>query len=118
MVPNVRISSSTLGGGGTVRLVCTPRILARASLEVGVTYLTRRIPEACSWRLTAFIGGYAASDKEGLPQILTLLLMMREMVATSLGPRLFPVSLFRTMKTIATNEGVKVHLDKVWAMML
>ena len=85
MVPNVKISSSTLSEGGTARLVCTPRILVRASLEVGVTSLMKRILEACSWRLTVFAGGYAASDREGLPQILTLLLMMIEMVVTSPG---------------------------------
>ena len=101
-----------------MRLVCTPRILARASLEAGATSLTRRIPEACSWRLTTFIEGYTANDEEGLPRILNLLPMMREMVATGPGPGLLPMSLFRTMKTIITNEGVKVHLAKVWAMML
>ena len=72
MVPNVRISSSTLSEGGTARLVCTLRIarlvctlriLVGASLEAGVTSLMRKILEACSWRLTFFAGGYAASDK-------------------------------------------------------
>ena len=101
-----------------MRLVCTPHILAGASLEVGVTSLMRRIPKTCSWRLTVFVGGYATSNEEGLPWILTLLLMMREMVATGTSPGLLPVSLFRTMKTVVTNEGVKVHLAKVWVMML
>jgi len=66
LVPNVKINSLTLSEGGTARLVCTPRILAGANLEVGVTTLMRRIPEACSWSLTIFVGGYAASDGEGL----------------------------------------------------
>ena len=47
-------------------LVCTPRVLVRANLEAGVTSLMRRIPEACSWRLIIFVGGYAISDGEGL----------------------------------------------------
>ena len=118
MVPNVRTSSSTLSEGGIAKLVCTPRILVGASLEAGVTSLTRRIPEACSWRLTVFVEGYAASDEEGLPRILTLLLMMREMVAIGLGPGFFLVSLFRTMKIVITNRGVRAYLAKVWATML
>ena len=101
-----------------MRLVCTPRILAGASLEAEVTSLTRRIPEACSWRLTVFVEGYAVSDEEGLPRILTLLLMTKEMVATGPGPGLLPVSLFYTMKTVTINGGVRVHLAKVWVMML
>ena len=118
MVPNIRISSPTLSGRGIVRLVRTPRILARASLEVGVTYPMRRIPEACSWRLIVFARGYAVSDEEGLPRILTLLLMMREMVIVGPGPGLLPVSLFCMMKTITTNGGVRVPFAMVWAMML
>ena len=62
--------------------------------------------------------GYAARDEKGLPQILTLLLMMKEIVATGPGPGLLPVSLFRTMKTVITSGGVKVYHTKVWAMML
>ena len=118
MVPNVRISSSILSEGGTARLVCTLRILVGASLEAGVTSLMRKILEACSWRSTFFAGGYATSDGEGLHQILTPLLMMIEMVATSLSPGLLPVSLFRTIRTVITNRGVRVHLAKVWAMIL
>ena len=117
MVPNVKISSSTLSEGGTTRLVCTPRILAGASLKAGVTSLMRRIPKACSWRLSVFAGGYAASDGEGLLQVLTLLLMTMEMVAIGLGPGLLPMSLFCMMRTVITSGGVRVHLAKVWAMM-
>ena len=118
MVPNVKISSSTLSKGRTARLVCTLGILAKASLEVGVTSLMKRIPEACSWRLTIFVGGYAASDGEGLIQVLTLLLMMMEMVAIGPGLGLLPISLFRMMRIVITSEGVRVHLAKVWTMML
>jgi len=78
----------------------------------------RRILEACSWRLTTFAEGYAASDGEGLSQILTLLLMMMKMVAIGLGPGLLPVSLFRMMKTVIIRGGAKVHLTKDWTMML
>ena len=46
MVPNARISSSTLSKGGTTRLMCTPRILAGANLEVEVTSLMRKIPKS------------------------------------------------------------------------
>ena len=101
-----------------MRLVCTPHILVGANLKAGVTSLTRRIPKACSWRLTVFARGYIASNEEELTRILTFLLMMREMVATGTGLGILLVSLFHTMKTIATNGGVRVHLAKVWAMML
>jgi len=57
-------------------------------------------------------------QRKGLPQILTLLLRIREMVATGPGPGLIPMSLFRTMKTVITSEGVKVYHTKVWVMML
>ena len=90
LVPNVKISSSTLSEEGTTMLVCTPRILAGASLEAGVTSLMRRILEACSWRLTVFVRGYVASDEKGLPLILTLPLMMMRMITTSLGPGVIP----------------------------
>ena len=43
---------------------------------------------------------------------------MMEMVATGLGPGLLPVSLFRMIKTVIISGGVRVHLAKVWAMML
>ena len=77
-----------------MRLVCTPHILVEASLEEGVTSPTTRTPGACSWRLIVFAGGYAASDEEGLPQTLTLLLRTREMVATGPSLGLLPTSLF------------------------
>ena len=76
MAPNANTSSSTLSEGRTARLVCTPRILVRASLKVRVTSPLRKIPEAYSWRLTVFAGGYAT------PQILTPPSMMMKVVAT------------------------------------
>ena len=75
LVPNARISSLTLSKGGTARLMCTPRILAGANLEVGITSLMKRILKACNWRLTVCKGGYAASDEERFIQALTPLLM-------------------------------------------
>ena len=106
-------SVSTLSEEGTTRLVCIPLILVEASLEVGVTSLMRRIPEAYNWRLTFFTRGYAASNKKGLLQVLTLLLIMMEMVATDPGLGLLLVSLFRTLRTVIPNGGVRVHLAKV-----
>ena len=116
--PNVRTSSSTLSEGGTVKLMCTPRILAEASLKAGVTALIRKIPEACSSRLINFVGSYTTSRGERLLQTLTLSLMMMEMVAIGPSPRLPLVSLFCMMSTVITSGGAKVHLAKVQAMML
>ena len=113
MVPKVRISSSTLSEGGTVRLVCTPHILAGIGLKGRVTSPTRRILGACSWRLIVFTGGYAVSDEEGLPHILTLLLRTMGMVATGPGLGFLLASLFRAMKIVTTNGGVRVRLAKV-----
>ena len=78
----------------------------------------RRIPEACSWRLTVFVEGYAESNGERVPHILTFILMMMEMVTKGPGPGLLPVSHFHTMRTVITSGGVRVHLAKVWVMML
>ena len=55
---------------------------------------------------------------EGLPQILTPLPMMMKVVATGLSLGLPPMSLFHMTRTVITDEGVKTHLAKVWAMML
>ena len=109
---------SILNEWGIARLVCTPRILVGVSLKAGVTSLRRRTLEALSWRLTVFAGGYVASDGEGLPPFLTLLLMMMEMVATGPGLGLLPMSPFRMMGTVIINWGVRVHLAKVWARLL
>ena len=104
MVPNIKISSSTLSEGGTGRLVCIPHILVGVSLEVEVISLMKRILEICSWKLIACGESCAASDREGLPQILTFLLMMTKMMTK--------------MRTVIISGGVKVYLAKVWAMML
>ena len=48
--------------------------------------------------MIVFVGGYTASDEEGLPQILTLLLRMREIVAIGLGLGPLPVSFFSNDK--------------------
>ena len=50
--PNVKIILLILSDGGIGKLVYIPPILARASLEVGATFLMRRILEPCNWRLT------------------------------------------------------------------
>ena len=96
-----------------MRLVCTLRILAGIGLKGRVTSPTWRILGACSWRLTVFIEGYAVSDKEGLPHILTLLLRTMGMVAIGPGLGLLLASLFRAMKIVTTNGGVRVRLAKV-----
>ena len=44
--------------------------------------------------------------------------MMMEMVAIGLGPGLLLVSLFSMMRIVVISKGVRVHLAKVWAMML
>ena len=86
---------------------------SRSQSQGGSHISHRRTPGTCNWRLTVFVGGYAASDEEGLPQILTLLLRTREMVAIGLGLEPLPVSFFRTIKTITMNEGVRVRHTKV-----
>ena len=98
--------------------MCTPGILVGVSLEVGVTSLIERILKACSWRLTVYRGGCTAKDREGLLQILTLLLTMIEMVATGPSPGLLLVSLFRMMRITTINVEARVHTPRVWAMML
>ena len=50
--PNVKIILLILSDGGIGKLVYIPPILAGASLEVGATFLMRRILEPCNWRLT------------------------------------------------------------------
>ena len=113
LVFNVRTNFLILNEEGTARLVCTPRILVGASLEVGVTSLMKRILEACSWRLAICGGGYATSDKERFLQALTLLLMTMGMTAIGLGQGLLPVSLFRMMRITIISVGIRVHLAKV-----
>ena len=96
-----------------MRLVCTPLILAGTSLEGGVTSPMRRIPEVCNWRLTVFTRDYAASDEEGLPQILSFLLRTKRMVTIGPDLGLLLVSLFHMMKIVTTSGGVRVCNIKV-----
>jgi len=63
LVPNVRISFSTLSGGGTRRLTCIPDTLEEVSV-VEVTSLMKKILGACNWRLTVYERGYAVSNVE------------------------------------------------------
>ena len=81
MVPNVRISSSTLSGGETGSLACIPRKLGEVNLNVEVTSCMKRILEACNWRLTIYKGGYATSDVEQPLQVLIPLVAMLVILA-------------------------------------
>ena len=88
------------------------------SLEVEVTSLMKKILEACNWRLTICEGGYTTSDTGEPLQVLALLLMTIVMIATGPGLGLLLVSPFRVIRiTIIGGEG-RVHLTKVWAIML
>ena len=98
--------------------MCILHMLVGVSLEVKVTSLMKRILEACSLKLTVCEGGCAASNGEGLPQILTLLFLMMKMIATGPSLGLLPVSLFHMVRTVIISGGVRVHLVEVWAMML
>ena len=113
MVPIVKTNSSTLSEGGTVWLVCTLHILAGVSLEAGVISLMRRIPKACRWKLAIFARGYAASDREGLPQILAFLSTMIGMAKTGLDQGLPPASLSCMIKITIISTKIRAHLTKV-----
>ena len=118
MVPNVKISSSTLSKGGTGRLGCIPRILEEVNLMVEVTSLMKRILRACNWKLTVYEGGYATSDVEQPLQVLVPLLMMIVILAIGPSPRLLPMSPFRVIRIIIIGGEGRVRLTKVKAMML
>ena len=107
------ISFLILSTRGTGRLVCIPRILVGASLEVGVTSLMRRILEVCSWRLIACRGGYIMSDREKLLQILTFPLMMIDMIVTGPGQGLPLVSPSHMMRVTIISAEIRAHLVKV-----
>ena len=98
--------------------MCIPNILVGANLEAGVISLMKRILEACSYRLTVYGGGYAASDRERLLQALILFLMTIGMTTTGLGQGPFLMSLFRMMRITIISVEVRVHPAKVWAIML
>ena len=118
MVPNVRISSSTLSEGGTARLVCTPRILVRASLEVEATSRMKRILGACNWRLIVYERGYVASDVGQPLQVLAPLLMMIVILAIDQGPGLLLVSPSGVIRIVIIGGEGRVRLARVWAMTL
>ena len=113
MVPNAKISFSILSEERTERLVFIPSVLVGVSLEVEVTFLMRRILEACRWRLTTYGEGCATSSRERLLQVLILLLMMIEMAATDPGQGPLPISLFRMMRITIISVEVRVHPVKV-----
>jgi len=58
------------------------------------------------------------SNGEKLLQVLTLLLMTIGMATIGLGQELLSVSLFRMMRIVVISVGIRVHLAKVWAVML
>ena len=118
MVPNVKISSSTLSGGGTGSLACIPRTLGEVSLEVDVTSCMKRILGACNWRLIVYEGGYVASDVGHPLQVLAPLLMMIVTIVISPGPRLLPVIPFHMIRITIIGKDGRVRLTKAWAITL
>ena len=72
----------------------------------------KRTPEACSWRSTVWVGGYAVNDGERLLQALTLLLTTIGMAAIGLGQGLLPVSLFCMIKITIMSTETRAHLAK------
>ena len=118
MVPNVRISSSTLSKGGTGRLGCIPRILEEVNLKVEVTSLMKRILKACNWKLTVYEGGYATSDVEQPLQVLAPLLMMIVTIVIGPGPRLLPLIPFHVIRITIIGRDGRVRLTKAWAITL
>ena len=83
---------------------------------MGVTFLMRRIPKPCSWRLIVCEGDYATNDEEGLLQTLMFLLMIR-MAVIDPGQGLLPMSLSRVMRTTIMSPEIGAHLAKAWEMM-
>ena len=115
LVPNIRISSSTLSEGGTESLACIPRTLGEVSLKVEVTPLMKRILGACNWRLPIYERAYAAEQPL---QVMDPLLMMIVILAIGRGPGLLLANSFHVIKIIIIGGEGKVCLAKVWAMML
>ena len=110
----MKITFSILSEGGTGRLVCILPILIGANLEVGVTFLMRRIPNPCSLRLTICEGDYDANDGAKLLQILTFLLMMIRMAVTGPSKGLLPVSFSHVMRITIMSVKIGAHLAKSW----
>ena len=118
MVPNIRISSSTLSKGRTKRLACIPHTLEKVSLEVEVTSLMKRILGVCNWRLTVYEEGYTVSNVGKPFQVLTPLLKMIMIIIIAPSPRLLPVSPFRVIRIVIIGEEGRFRLAKVWAITL
>ena len=114
MVPNVRISSSTLSEGGTESLACIQRTLGEVSLEMEATSRMKRILGVCNWRLTIYEGGYAASDTKQPLQVLTLLLVMIVILAIGQGPGLLLVSPFCVNRIVIINGEGRIRLARAW----
>ena len=107
LVLNVKTNFSILNEGGIGRSACIPPILVGVNLEAGVTFLKRRILEACSWRLTVYTDGYAVNDGERPPRIPTLLPTMIGMAVTSPDQGLPLASLSCMMKIIIISAKHK-----------
>ena len=86
--------------------------------QKGTTFLLRKIPKSCSWRLITWKGAYATSNEGELLLSLTFLLIAKRMVAIGTDQGLLLVSLFRMMKTTIMSAETKIHLQEVWEMML
>ena len=115
--PNDNIILLILSVEGTGRLVCIPPILVGASLQVGVTFLMRRILKPCNWRLIIWRGSCFMSGEGELLPILTSLLKMRSMVVIDPGQGLLLVSLSCMMKTTIISVEAGIHLLEAWEMM-
>ena len=96
--------------------MCTLPILVEVNLEVGVTFLMRRIPEPCSWRLIVYEEGSAMNNGEGPLQTLTFLLMIG-MAITDPGQRFLPVNLSHAMGTTIMSAEIGAHLAKAQGTM-
>ena len=118
MVPNVRISSSTLSEGGTESLACIQRTLGEVSLEMEAISRMKRILGVCNWRLTIYEGGYAASNTKQPLQVLTLLLGMTMILAIGQGPGLLLVSPFCVNRIVIINGEGRIRLARAWATTL
>ena len=97
--------------------MCIPPILAEASPEMGATFLMRKIPEPCNWRLIIWRESCATNGESELPPILTFLLTMKRMVVIDTDQELLPVSLSRMLRTTTMSAETRIHLPKAWEMM-
>ena len=118
LVPTVKTNFSISSEEGTERLVCIPRIVVGANLEVVVTSLMKKTLRACNWRLTICEGSYAVSDIGEPLQVMAPFWMMIVIKAIAPGLGLFLVSPFRVIKITIIGRERRVHLTRAWAMML